>query len=262
MTNTQQNTHYTSETNPTYVTHSEWYRLAGVLLLTPDRPDFAELESVFLPEFRRPEGYGMAFLESEEHTRMYLGSVEQIRAVAAGEVALDVTQGITGDKWPHENGWDKVTPSGTWNPDGKGVLTVHPHPNGVDEVIVYEFHGAYLREDPTPKVTFHCTACHLDTRHSGGDMHENTDPDMRRWAGRQARSHMRSAERHGVGGTESACRPLGQHALNVVAEVANSIHGTSHKPMTESQHCAISGPCSTIREIKALQAARSTNGTA
>jgi hypothetical protein len=102
-------------------------------------------------------------------------------------------------------------------------------------------------------VTYHCTACHLDTFHDCGHVQENTGPDSRRWAARQARQHIISADRHGVGDTNSACRPDNGEMLRVVNAVARDRWGTTGNALPDTDHgyCATKGPCSIIRELRA-----------
>ncbi|MFF4756357.1 hypothetical protein ACWD5R_39565 [Streptomyces sp. NPDC002514] len=251
------NTHYVSETNPTRVTRADWYRISMTGLLTPRHEDFEAMQSVFPSECRRPEGYGLAFLESEEHSRLYVGPIEQITEYKKDpSKPLDVSQGQTYDKWPNTDEWEQFIPDNTWNPDGRGIITTFAHPMGGD-AIVYEFHGSWLKDRPKrPLVTFHCTHCHADTFHDSGKVHENHGPDDRRWAAQQARQHIHSAERHGVGGENSQCRKADPNMMLTVTKIANEIYGTNNPVTPYESMCATSGPCATIRELKTLQAAR------
>ncbi|MFF5475414.1 hypothetical protein [Streptomyces achromogenes] len=251
------NTHYVSDTNPTHVTHAEWYRISLTGILTPQHENFEAMQSIFPPEHRRLEGYGLAFLESEEHSRLYVGSIEQITAYDSDpSTRLDVSRGQTYDHWPHTDGWSEFIPDTTWNPDGRGVVTSFEHPEGGD-VLVYEFHGSWFPGRPTRKlVTFHCMHCHTDTFYDSGKVQENRGPQDRRWAARLARQHIRSAKQYGVGGQNSECRKADPSMMRIVTQVANEVYGrTSPVPSFESV-CATSGPCATVRELKALQAAR------
>ncbi|MCZ0204706.1 hypothetical protein OZK63_04670 [Streptomyces sp. UMAF16] len=250
------NTHYVSDSNPVHVTHAEWYRISLTGILTPQHENFEAMQSIFPPEHRRP-GYGLAFLESEEHSRLYVGSIEQITAYTSDpSTRLDVSQGQTYDHWPHTDGWTEFIPDTTWNPDGRGVVTAFEHPAGGD-VIVYEFHGSWLPGRPTRKlVTFHCTHCHTDTFHDSGKVLENRGPHDRRWAVRQARQHIRSAKQHGVGGQASQCRKADPSMMRIVTQVANELSGLNRPVSSYESMCATSGPCATVRELKALQAAR------
>jgi len=84
-------------------------------------------------------------------------------------------------------------------------------------------------------------------------VHENTRPDSRRWAARQARQHLISAARHGVGNENSACRPNDGKMLRVVNAVARDMSGATGNavPETYEAYCATKGPCSIIRELRA-----------
>lgn len=139
--------------------------------------------------------------------------------------------------------------------DGVGLVTAFAHTETPGaEVIVYEFEGAW-RPGGTPEqlVTYHCTACHLDTFHDCGHVHENTGPSSRRWAARQARQHIISAHRHGVGDKHSACRPNNGEMLRAVNAVARDMWGATGNalPDTDDAFCATKGPCSIIRELRA-----------
>lgn len=250
------NTHYLSPTNPTHVTHAEWYRVTMTRLLTPAHDSFEELQAAFPSELWRPDGYGLAFLESEEHSRLYAGPIEQITDHEADpSTPLDVRQGVVYDLWPNSPAWDAFIPDTTWHPDGCGIITTFEHPEGTD-VLVYEFHGRWLPDRPErPLVTFHCTHCHRDTFHDTGKVLENRGPRDRRWAARQARQHVHSAARHGVG-DNSQCQLTDPHMMQVVTQVANRMNGTSHPVLSDASMCATTGPCATIRELKVRQAAR------
>ncbi|WP_371604946.1 hypothetical protein OG345_41040 (plasmid) [Streptomyces sp. NBC_01220] len=84
-------------------------------------------------------------------------------------------------------------------------------------------------------------------------MHENTGPDCRRWAARQARQHIISGARHGVGDESSDCRPRDGEMLRVVNAVARDMWDTTGNalPDTDNAYCATQGPCSIIRELRA-----------
>ncbi|WP_329625895.1 hypothetical protein OG357_38325 (plasmid) [Streptomyces sp. NBC_01255] len=268
ITNTYGNAHNVSETNPAHVTSCNSYRLPLVGTIAPGNPGYEDMVEMLRENGHdtRPEGYGLIFLESEEFSAIYFGSIEQIeqykRENADGKATFDASQGVMYAKWPHGKGWDDFVPRVFWNQaqrgalaDGVGLVTAFAHTEipGA-EVIVYEFEGTWSRGGtPQQMVTYHCTACHLDTFHSGGDVHENAGPDRRRWAARQARQHIISAARHGVGGTNSACRPNNGAMLRAVNAVARDMWGTPGNalPDTDDAYCATKGPCSIIRELRA-----------
>ncbi|MEW5627218.1 hypothetical protein AB1388_11685 [Streptomyces hydrogenans] len=268
ITTTYGTPHNVSETNPTHVTSCDRYRLSLVGTIAPGTPGYEDMVEMLRENGHdtRPEGYGLIFLESEELSAIYFGSTEQIeqckRDNASGTATFDASQGMTYAKWPHGKGWDDYIPRTFWNvqarggiADGVGLVTAFAHTEvrGA-EVIVYEFEGTWSRGgEPQQMVTYHCTACHLDTFHSGGDVHENTGPSSRRWAARQARQHIVSAHRNGVGTTNSACRPNNGEILRAVNAVAREMWGAQSNalPDTDDAYCATKGPCSLIRELRA-----------
>ncbi|MEV7296779.1 hypothetical protein AB0N79_34960 [Streptomyces microflavus] len=267
--NTFGTTHNVSETNPAHVTSCDAYRLPLVGTITPGiTPGYDDMVQMLKDNGHntRPEGYGLVFLESEEFSVTYFGSIAQIeqykRENADGTATFDASQGVMYAKWPQGNGWDDYLPRTFWNvharggiADGVGLITAFAHTETPGaEVIVYEFEGKWLPDsDPNQLVTYHCTACHKNAFHDSGHVHENTGPTSRRWAARQAREHILSAHRHGVGGTNSACRPSNGEMLRVVNAVARDMLGTTGNtlPDTDDAYCATTGPCSVIREIRA-----------
>ncbi|MGR3935222.1 hypothetical protein [Streptomyces sp. BRA346] len=120
---------------------------------------------------------------------------------------------------------------------------------------MYEFEGKWLPEKPPVNmITYHCTACHQDTFHDSGKVHENNGPHDRRWAARQARQHIVSAARHGVNRDgNSQCRPFDPAMLKAVNAVARQNLGMTHNPLPDDDaaYCATKGPCSIIRELRA-----------
>ncbi|MDG9687701.1 hypothetical protein QC334_34085 [Streptomyces sp. DH18] len=269
ITNTFGTPHNVSELHPAHVTSCDAYRLPLVGTIVPGAtPGYDDMVQMLMEEGHdtRPEGYGLIFLESEEFSATYFGSIEQIeqyqRENTDGKATFDVSQGITYAQWPHGKGWDDYLPRTFWNAqrrgavaDGVGLVTAFAH-NEVPgaEVIVYEFEGKWLPDsNPTQMITYHCTACHKDTFYDSGHVHENTGPPSRRWAARQARQHIISAARHGVGGTNSACRPSNGEMLRAVNAAARDIHGTTGNalPDTDDAYCATHGPCSILRELRA-----------
>lgn len=263
------NQHYTSPTNPCHVTGAERYRTPLVGYLMPDMPKFNEMVEVLdlgdTNLHTRPEGYGLIFLESEEHSVTYFGPVEQVQHYQAentdGTATFDQTQGVMIGGWPHGDAWAGFIPTTYWNgkargavEDGLGIVTRFDHPvTAGAEVVVFEFEGNWLHDRPARKlVTYHCTACHLDTFHDSGHVHENHGPDDRRWAARQARQHMHSAKKHGVNREgQSACRPADPNMLRIVNAMSKREHGHATLPDTQDAYCAIKGPCSVIRELRA-----------
>lgn len=259
--NTYGTPHHVREGNPARVTGCDRYRLPLVGTITPDIPGYADMVEMLKDNDHdtRPEGYGLVFLESEEFSATYFGPIEQVqryqRENTDGTATFDASQGVTYAQWPQGKGWDEFLPRVFWNADGVGLVTAFAHTEVPGaEVIVYEFEGAWRHGGkPEQMVTYHCTACHLDTFHDGGHVHKNTGPDDRRYAARQARQHIISAHRHGVGDQNSACRPDNGRMLRVVNAVARDRWGTSGNtlPDTDDAYCAAKGPCSVIRELRA-----------
>jgi hypothetical protein len=268
ITNTYGTPHNVSEDHPAHVTSCDYYRMPLVATIVPGNPGYEDMVDMLKDNGNdtRPEGYGLIFLESEEFSATYFGSIEQIeqykRENVDGKATFDASQGVLYAQWPHGKGWDDFLPRVFWNQtqrgaiaDGVGLVTAFAHTEipGA-EVIVYEFEGAWsLGGKSEQLVTYHCTACHLDTFHDCGHVHENTGPNSRRWAARQARQHIISAARHGVGDTNSACRPNNGEILRAVNAVAREMWGTTGNalPDTDDAYCVTKGPCSIIRELRA-----------
>ncbi|MEU6672481.1 hypothetical protein [Streptomyces sp. NPDC046727] len=229
ITNTYGTAHNVSETNPAHVTSCDYYRLPLVGTIAPGSPGYEDTVEVLKDNGHdtRPEGYGLIFQESEEFSATYFGSIEQIekykREDVDGKATFDASQGVVYAQWPHGKGWDDFLPRVFWNQaqrgsiaDGVGLVTAFAHTEipGA-EVIVYEFEGTWNPgSQPERLVTYHCTACHMDTFHDCGRVHENTGPDSRRWAVRQARQHIISVARHGVGDKNSGAH--GPQACHLV----------------------------------------------
>lgn len=227
--------------NPTYVTGADRYRIPFTGILTSEHPQFERMQEFILPEHRHPEGYGLAFLESEEHSATYIGSVRQIEEYRAantdGTATLDPSQGALYAFWPHGEGWDDYLPNNTWNEGGEGIVTEFDHPLG-GKVTVYE----YLK-DGTPMVGFHCERCHPSPDIEHEARMPNRGPHDRRWSGRNARVHIRHH-------TEQ-CRPVDPHMAEVVTAVANEKLGTNNPVVTWESRCATTGPCAQIRHLRA-----------
>jgi len=268
ITNTYGTPHNVSDTNPAHVTSCDRYRLPLVGTIVSGTPGYEDMVEMLRDNGHdtRPDGYGLIFLESEEFSATYFGSIAQIeqykRENTDGTATFDASQGVMYAQWPHGKGWDDFLPRTFWNvkargaiADGVGLVTAFAHTETPGaEVIVYEFEGAWRSGGkPQQLVTYHCTACHMDTFHDIGHVQENTGPDRRRWAARQARQHIMGAHRHGVGGQESPCRPNKGEMLRVVNAVAREMWGTTGNalPDTDDAYCAAKGPCSIIRELRA-----------
>jgi hypothetical protein len=236
--------------NPVRVTGADRYRITLTFIVLPHHLDFAVLEEFIAPEHRDPAGYGIALLESEEHSLTYVGPVQQIRdyddccaADPTRPVTLDTTRGVICEFWPHGEGWDDLIPATTWHPGGEGILVEFDHPLG-GRVVVYE----YLEEDADgtrmPRVGFHCERC---CRPVPGIDHEaridNLGPRDRRIGARHARLHIHDHEHE--------CRRRDPRIAQAVTHAANRIHGTNDPVLTHESRCATTGPCSRIRHLRA-----------
>ena len=240
------NRHYVSDTNPVHVTLADNYRVSHLATLTPEHPRFADMQEHINEEHRRDGGYGLAFLESEEHSLMYVGSVEQIEECRTTGAPLDVRIGVSYDKWPNSNGWDKFIPAGTWHKGGEGIITEFDHPHG-GKVVVYEYLTTDDNGDKVPMVAFHCDHCQPAENEQS---RANRNPHDRRWTARMARTHIQSVERHGVGAQSSACRPTNPLWSEIAQQVANDHYGVNNPVTSWESHCATTGPCSVIRELR------------
>ncbi|MGW3269041.1 hypothetical protein [Streptomyces sp. NPDC001056] len=246
ITNTYGTAHHVSDTNPAHVTSCDRYRLPLVGTIAPGNPGYEDMVEILKDNGHdtRPEGYGLIFLESEEFSATYFGSIAQIeqckRENVDGNATFDASQGVLYAQWPHGKGWDDFLPRVFWNQaqlgaiaDGLGLVTAFAHTETPGaEVIVYEFEGTWSPGGKSEQlVTYHCTACHMDTFHDCGHVHENT----------------------GVGGQNSTCRPRDGEMLRVVNALARDMWGTTGNalPDTDDAYCATKGPCSIIRELRA-----------
>ena len=238
--------HTVSKNNPLYVTGADAYRIPFTGLLTPQNPQFAAMEQFFLPEHRRPEDYGLAFLESPEHSLTYLTSLRQITEYRAantdGTAVLDPTQGQMYGFWPRDEGWDTFIPANTWNPVGEGIVTEFDHPLG-GKITVLEYLKIGTDGEKTPMVGLHCERCHRDPATDLENNLPNNGPQDRRWIARNARLHVRSH-------TEQ-CRPINPSIVATVTAVANDMYGTNNPVVSWESRCATTGPCAQIRSLRA-----------
>ncbi|MFB7376527.1 hypothetical protein ACFC6U_01550 [Kitasatospora purpeofusca] len=237
--------HSFSETNPDFVTGSDWYRESITVILPPGTPGLEELEDFLNPEHRSTEGYGLAFLESEEHSFTYVGTVSQIeeyRAAKAAGATLDVSLGQCYAFWPHGKGWDELLPATYWNAGREGLLSDFAHPLG-GKVVVYEYLQDGPDGDKVPMVGFHCERCHIDPDTQSEAGMPNRGPQDRRWIARNARKHVRAHQ--------SLCRPVDPRMSEVVTAVANEMYGTDNPVVTWESQCATTGACSVIRHLRA-----------
>ncbi|MEV5567985.1 hypothetical protein AB0L54_34790, partial [Streptomyces sp. NPDC052196] len=80
ITNTYGTKHNVSDTNPAHVTSCDRYRLPLVGTIAPGNPGYEDMVEILKDNGHdtRPEGYGLIFLESEEFSATYFGSIAQI----------------------------------------------------------------------------------------------------------------------------------------------------------------------------------------
>ena len=244
--------HTVSDHNPTYVTGAERLRISFTTVVLPEHVQFAAMQERLLPEHRRPDGYGLAFLESEEYSALYIGPMEQIRAYdALDDVAgqtLDASKGVCYPSWPTGPAWDDLIPSLTWTKGGEGIVTAFEHRGG--KVVVYE----YLADrdgEQVPMVAMHCEYCHINPDTHLDLQQESRGPQDRRWIGAKARQHVHYANR-----PNAECRPRNPLYAEVVTQVANELHGTDNPVVSAESWCATTGPCSVIRHLRVREAVK------
>jgi hypothetical protein len=194
------NVHEVAPDNSARVTRSKLYRMSWADIVDRDDSRFGALTEVF-PEPYRPAGtFGVAGMESQEHSILWIGQPGVIarfrddpeHVVPWAELHEQATWV---DRWPNSRAWLEFIPATTWNPGGQGIVTELAFDGA--KVIVYELLGrpallsAGPKGDPAgpvPVVTFHCTRCHAeDTR---DHRYMSASPDDRRAACQAARRHM------------------------------------------------------------------------
>lgn len=235
--------------NPTYVTGADRYRISVFITLAPDHPDYDSMidsltldETSILPEDQRPNGCGLALLESEEYSVTFVGPLDHVQEVRDGKVSLDTSLGRFIEFWPRGSNWDAVIPANTWSKDGAGIFREFSHAG--TSVIVYE----YVQDrdgTPTPMVGFHCLYCHRD------DLQHhlpNHGPHSRRWIAAEARKHIRRND----------CRPSDPRLAEVITAVANDMHGTNKPVITYESHCSTTGRCEQIRHLRVATATQAS----
>lgn len=240
------NRHTVSDKNPVYVNGAERYRVSFTGYLKPTHPKFKAMEERIPREGRRSDGYGLAFLESEEHSVAYYGSIssiDQYKATSGDETAtLNPSRGFWVEGWPTGDGWDDYIPNNTWNSSGEGIVTEFAHPRG-GKVVVYEFTTVKDGGEKMAMVGFHCDRCHPDPKIDYQSTISNEGPASRRWMGRNARVHVRDHA--------TECRPVDPLLAETVTAIANEKYGTRNPMLTWESRCATEGPCAKIREFKA-----------
>ncbi|MEU8623121.1 hypothetical protein [Streptomyces sp. NPDC048623] len=234
--------HTVSPTNPLYVTGASHYRMPFTGFLTPDNPRFEVMQETFKPEHHRPDGYGLGFLESEEYSVLYVGSVQQIEEYRASGGVLDTSQGVMYAFWPRGEGWEDYVPANTWNTGGEGIVTTFDHPLG-GRITVWEWLDTKDDGTTEPMVGFHCERCHRDSKFDHETHMTNTGPQSRRWMGRQARAHIHQHT--------TKCRPVDPRFAEAAQQAANAHYGGNNPTVTWESRCATKGPCAQIRQLRA-----------
>jgi hypothetical protein len=201
------NTHTTASDAPYRVNGADRYRLSWADIVEAADPVFPALAATFLPAHRPTCTFGVAGLESQEHSLLWFGRPEAIGPLRddpgrGWSPAGLQASGTFCEYWPSDPAWLDYMPRGTWCPGGAGIVTELAFPDGAPgHVIVYELTGrpALLSagitttpDDPIPVITFHCTRCH----HKGdsGERYMSALPSDRRVASIRARKHVRHCE--------------------------------------------------------------------
>jgi hypothetical protein len=203
------NPHHVSPNNPSYVTHADHYRMSWATIIERSHPNWDALTEGFIEEHRPTDTFGVAGVESQEHSLIWLGPADVIARFTADPVAVPWSEfnqyGGFGDRWPNGDAWNALIPHTTWNPDGQGVVAEYPFDDGNGSVVVYELLGRPALLSPAvresgdglvPVVTFHCTRCHEEG--DSGDRYMSASPDDRRTVCRKARQHMRPGRCRGA----------------------------------------------------------------
>ncbi|MEV4078914.1 hypothetical protein AB0J43_01305 [Nonomuraea fuscirosea] len=228
------NIHHVKDDNPAYVTGADRYRMSWAAVIEPTHPQWDALTEGFIEEYRPTDTFGVAGIESQEHSAMWLGPADIIARFIAHPVAVPwgelAVHGGYADRWPNGDAWNALIPHITWNPDGQGVVAEYPFDDGNGSVVVYEVLGrpallsagvCEIGADPVPVVTFHCTRCHYDGHSS--DRYMSARPDDRRTVCRKARQHMQSGNCRG----EEANARGDQMIAAVQAAIGNPITGST-----------------------------------
>lgn len=229
--------HFVSDTDPVIVTGAAAYRVSHTFVLMPGAVGYAEMELSLPAAARRPGGYGLVFLESEEHQLLYVGLPDQIRALPPARPlpasTVDTSRGTLVAGWPQAGRWGHLVPASTWFRGGQGILVELPHRGG--QVVAYE----YVEESgSTLLVGYHCQVCH-----SPGAHQSNQGPRDRRLIGRLARHHVHRADRQ--------CVPPDPRVAERVAAARNAADAATRPVVYPDAICATEGECARIRHIRA-----------
>jgi hypothetical protein len=222
------NVHEVSPDNPARVIRSRYYRMSWAGIVERGDPRSGELAEVFPEQYRPAATFGVAGMESQEHSVLWIGEPGVIarfrddprHAVPWAELG---EQGSWADRWPDSDAWREFIPAATWCPGGQGIVTEYGF--GGAKVVVYELLGrpALLSagakgdpEGPVPVATFHCTRCHaVDTC---DHRYMSASPEDRRAACRAARRHMLPGRCEGAAATAR-----GDQMVAAVSQVARGV---------------------------------------
>jgi hypothetical protein len=259
------NVHHVSPDNPTYVTGAANYRMSWAAVIERSDPRWDVLTEGFIEEYRPADTFGVAGVESQEHSLLWLGPAEVIARFIADPVAIPWVElaenGGYANRWPNGDAWNALIPHTTWNPDGQGIVAEYPFDDGNGSVVVYELLGrpallspgvTAIGDEPVPVVTFHCTRCHYEG--DSGDRHMSAAPDDRRTVCRKARQHTRPGRCRG----EEANARGDEMVAAVQAFIGNPVTGSKEglhaawcqtKDLNPNEIMAFSS-CAEVREAR------------
>lgn len=266
FTDIPDNTHHVKEPNSTYVTHADQYRMSWATIIERSHPNWDALTGCFTDDSQPTDTFGVAGLESQEHSVLWIGPADVIARFQADPVAIPWSefnqQGIWGDRWPNGDAWYELIPRTTWTPDSQGVVTEYPFEDGNGSVVVYEMLGRPallspgVSESPeglTPLVTFHCRRCHEES--GSHDRYMSASPQDRRTVCLKARQHMRPGQCRGA---EANAR--NDRMVAVVREVISKRPVTGSTEGLYAAQCQIKDPnpnsimasssCAEVREAR------------
>jgi hypothetical protein len=243
------NEHRVDKNNPVRVVGARQYRVSWMTVIERNRPDYDKLASIFEGPGRPAHSFGVAGLESQEHSVFWVGPPAVIAdfeaKVAAATWLLDVRPlfdemnrcGGYAERWPNDEAWLNLIPATTWNPGGQGIVTEYDFDGA--SVVVYELLGRPsllspgVKRDPkgpVPSLMYHCTRCHHGGDH--GNRYMSAGPDDRAVICRKARQHMRPGN---CDGAEAVTR--GNIMVAAVQSVATKMPEPANKTGLYAASC-------------------------
>lgn len=259
------NPHQLSPTNPTHVIGAARYRLSWTGVIEGSDPRFDALTETFVEPYCPAGTFGVAGLESQEHSVLWFGPADIVARFEADPAAgipfaAFNEHGVRGDRWPNTDAWLQVIPESTWNPGGQGLVAEYAFDDA--QVVVYELlarpallsrSAAEAEPGPLPVVTFHCTRCHYEGDH--GDRYQSAGPDDRRLVCRKARQHMQAGQCRGSDATDWADRMVAtvEHVIAGAPEPTEVIGLFASRCQTRevrSTDVMTSSSCAEIREAR------------